>query len=124
MRNILSILSRILLVMAFVGSANATVTLNGGVDCTGSTPPNEVCVQDVLCDNGDCVITDNPLVQFNTSCGGVAVGNTIQFTASHANQGPDPICTWTVEDGSAVPLDVTIDYSDGLPVELTTFSVD
>lgn len=125
MRKILSLLSGILLVMAFVGSANAAVTETSR-NCTGVSP-NEQCIVIISCSNGNCVIIPpDPAVETNASCASVILGDptTAEFVATHADGGPDPLCNWNVRDADNAIYSLTIDGSDGLPVELTTFSIE
>jgi hypothetical protein len=115
----------VLAVIMLAASAGATVTV-GAVNC-GGAPPNETCSVQVNCGAGDCQVTNS--TQFNATCTATPSGppptNQYVLGAAHLSSGPDPVCEWSVTDeGDSDNVNVTIDGSDGLPVELLSFTID
>lgn len=112
----------VLAVIMLAASAGATVTV-GAVAC-GGTPPDETCSVTVSCGVGNCSTAED--VEFNATCNTLfGAPNSGQLLASHNSGGPSPVCQWTVTDlGDSDAVVVTIDGSDGLPVELLSFTID
>jgi hypothetical protein len=107
--------------MAFGASAQATVTV-GSTDCP---PVVFTCTADVTCDNGDCVVENTISAPGSTTCTPVNSSDSAAVTLRGVRVGTnDPVCEWTVTDGSDTPVTVRIDGSDGFPVELQSLSVD
>ena len=122
MKKVLIAASVILLAMVFVGSASATVSISGQLDCVGSSP-NEICIITVVCSNAPCNVTGDPVTQTNATCTSNLglLEASVEFRAVHLDAGtPSPVCEWTVEDADPdSEIAVRIDGGDGLPVELT-----
>lgn len=113
------------ILVTVAGSAEATPTVLP-VSCTG-TPPNEVCDVLVTCTPpggaGSCTIVE--ITEFNANCFVANVSGEDALRAQHNDLGPNPVCEWTVTDPNDMEMvTVTIDSSDGLPVELQSFSVE
>ena len=107
--------------MAFGASAQATVTVDP-IDCptVGFT-----CSVDVTCDSGNCVVDNTISAPGSTSCTPLNSSNSAAETLRGVRTGAsDPVCEWTVTDGSGTPVTVTLDGSVGFPVELQSLSVE
>lgn len=111
------------LLLLVIGTANAAPILDeDGVVCVGADP-NQVCKISVVCLNS-CIIGVADVEQ-NASCRNERENELDFLVAEHDNMGADPVCTWTVRDSEDdEEVTVTIDSSDGLPVELQSFSVE
>ena len=114
------------ILMAFGASAQAVVVV-GNVICSG-----DACLASLDCDthagnpSGTC--TTELLDVINAVCVPFLDGpGAARLNADNENAGQpgETSCTWRVTDTSdSDVIDVTIDNSDGLPVELQSLSVE
>ena len=115
----------IAIILMMVGTSASAVVEEGDATCTG-TFPDITCLKAVVCVNApaskcDSTLVDSNLADCATSQGGKLIG------ALHTGGGATgAFCTWDVTDPTEAldPVSVTIDGSDGLPVELQSLSVE
>ena len=114
------------ILMVFGASAHAVVTV-GATNCGGGSG-GESCITNVSCSNGNCDVSFDILA--SQGCNGLPVNsidsNDVNLTSVRVTVplDPDPICQWDVTDGDGTPVVVTVNSSDGLPVELQSLSVE
>jgi len=113
-------------VIMIAAGANADVIIDpSGVSCTG-TGTNTECTLQVTCDVEPCAGLFVANSSQNATCTptGIFGGVTVTFTAN--NDGLDPACAWIVVDEANAndPVPIVIDGSDGLPVEVQSFSIE
>ena len=103
-------------------TANAVVTVGDAV-CTGAAPAIN-CTKSLTCETG----SGRCAVSAPTSNAATCVPDrdrTSIITLIASQDDIDPSCAWTVTDTSdGSSIEVTIDGSDGLPVELQSMSVE
>lgn len=103
------------------GYAQATVTTAPGSPvCSGGVP--NTCQLNAVCTNPPCQV--NNTVQTGATCTASGAGPSPFALVATAVGPPTNTCTWFVQDGDAIPISVTIDNGNGLPVELESFSVE
>jgi hypothetical protein len=112
------------ILMVFGASAQAVVVV-GDTVCDG-TYPSITCLTDVTCNataTGKCVAVLDSF-EGETIC--LPIDGTVRVLGSDTEGETAPhSCTWTVTDvGDSSSLEVTVDGSDGLPVELQSLSVE
>jgi hypothetical protein len=115
------------ILMAFGASAQAAVVADP-INCSGSAP-NISCIINLTCStsDGNCA-TD--LIDFESAiCFPLGTDSSAtRVTADNELNGAGPVsCSWTVtdpDDAGSGPVTVTIDNSNGLPVELQSLSVE
>ena len=106
--------------MAFAASAQADVTV-GNITCSG-IPSARQCTAPISC-VGQCNTTVAP---GTNNCIPIPAQPTDDVDSLIANKEGigDPVCIWNVIDTGGGFTVVTIDSSDGLPVELQSLSVE
>jgi len=109
------------ILMAIGASAHAVVSV-GTITCSG-LPVSTTCTAPISC-VGNC--NTNSVLGEQTNCLPAPLGLRLDVTGLIADkEGPGPICVWDVTDtGDDDVTRVTIDSSDGLPVELQSLSVE
>jgi len=110
------------ILMAFGASAQAAVVV-GPVICSG-----DACTATLTCGTSNSTCTTELLDVINAVCVPFLDGpGAARLNADNENAGQpgETSCTWRVTDTSdSDVIDVTIDNSDGLPVELQSLSVE
>jgi hypothetical protein len=106
--------------MAFAASAQADVTV-GNITCNG-IPSARQCTAPISC-VGQC---NTQVAPGTNNCTPVPLTPTddVDFLIANKEGIGDPVCIWTVRDTGGGITEVTIDSSDGLPVELQSLSVE
>jgi hypothetical protein len=107
--------------MAFAASAQADVTV-GNITCSG-IPTARQCTAPISC-VGQC---NTQVAPGTNNCTPVPLTPTddVDFLIANKEGIGDPVCTWQVTDtGDNDVTNVSIDSSDGLPVELQSLSIE
>jgi hypothetical protein len=106
--------------MAFAASAQADVTV-GNITCSG-IPTARQCTAPISC-VGQC---NTEVAPGTNNCTPVPLlpAEDVEFLIANKEGLGDPICIWDVIDTGGGFSRVTIDSSDGLPVELQSLSVE
>ena len=114
------------ILMVFGASAHAVVTV-GATNCGGGSG-GESCLTNVSCSNGNCDVSID--LDATHGCNGLPLNNSSETSYNLTSVRvtvplePDPVCQWDVFDDDGVPVVVTVDSSDGLPVELQSMSIE
>jgi hypothetical protein len=111
-----------------IGAPAYAVVQVGVVNCSGDYP-NITCIADLTCGTGDstCDVQLDNGGATQAICLPLNDPVATRLTADNESSGfpPPATCTWTVTDLSdSNSISVTIDHSDGLPVELQSLSVE
>jgi hypothetical protein len=110
--------------MAFAASAQADVTV-GNITCSG-LDINRQCTAPISC-VGQC---NTQVAPGTLNCtpippnGAANPAENVDFLIANKDGIGDPVCVWQVRDTDGGFTVVTIDSSDGLPVELQSLSVE
>jgi len=109
------------ILMAIGASAHAVVSV-GTVGCSGGTV-STTCTALITCVGNCSTIT---VLDETDNCAPIPLEPNPDVGGLFADkEGPDPICVWDITDtGDNVVTRVTIDTSDGLPVELQSLSIE
>ena len=112
-----------LLTVACASQAHAVITVDPTVGCTGMGDTRQ-CSQSVSCSvANECTI--EVTTQQNATCTPDAdLPSPTLLVADVITGGSPAQCTWAVTEAGFGPVFVTLDGSNGFPVELESFSVE